>query len=418
MVGVGVLTRVERRDDLPEGLAAVERLGTWQGMPTLNAVDLHEDADGSLWLASDASLVHVPAEARRRRPAPPRVVQTEAAVDGRRLPDDRPIVLPYRRNRLELRFAALSYRDRGLVRYRVRLHEDEEWSAPTDNPQFRFVDLPPGRYEAEVAASLDGARWSAVPARLEFRVGRPWYLEPWFFLLALFAVAAALHGAYRVRVAQKLRLERQRTRIAMDLHDEVGSGLGSIGILGGLLGDPALQPAQRRDLASRIAATAAELNASLGDIVWSLRESSGSVEGLAAYLVERATQLFPGDEPSLHLSLPDPWPHAPLDLAVRRNVLLVALEALHNAARHARARRVELALAQEDRHWRLVVADDGRGIDAAGRRGMGLENMRRRAEEIGATLSVDEPPGGGTRVALRFDPGRRMIVRRPAGGGS
>jgi len=94
-------------------------------------------------------------------------------------------------------------------------------------------------------------------------------------------------------------------------------------------------------------------------------------------------------------------------VALRRNVLLVGLEALHNAVRHARAREVILTLRPNDGTWTLSVRDDGAGFEPLGstngRHGHGLPGMRRRAEEIGAQLTVDSTPGVGTTVTLRFD---------------
>ena len=96
-----------------------------------------------------------------------------------------------------------------------------------------------------------------------------------------------------------------------------------------------------------------------------------------------------------------------MSLAVRRNALLIGAEALHNAARHAGARHVILGLRPEGRRFRLSVRDDGRGIGDAlasgSSGGLGLENMQRRAHEIGATLSNGSPPGGGTEIVLLFD---------------
>jgi signal transduction histidine kinase len=196
-------------------------------------------------------------------------------------------------------------------------------------------------------------------------------------------------------------------RIAMDLHDEVGSGLGSIGVLSGILARPDLSAPQRADLSSRIGAVARELSQSLGDIVWSLRAGSGHLDSMWAKILDRASPLFASGSPRLLVESPDPVPGDPLSLAVRRNASLVAIEALHNAARHSGASVVRLALAREREAWRIEIADDGRGLDTtptedATRRGMGLEAMRSRAAEMGGSIEWERPAAGGTRVVLRF----------------
>jgi signal transduction histidine kinase len=237
----------------------------------------------------------------------------EAAVDGRPLQARARgrIRLPYRRNRLELRFAALSYRDPGLVRYRSRLNPDEPWSPPTRQPFFRFVDLQPRRYRVEVEATLDGQRWSRARPEVVFEVMPPWYATWWFRALAVAALAGALWLTYRLRVASLLKQERQRMRIAMDLHDEVGSGLGSIGVLAGLVARPDLPEAQRANLSERITGVSRELSQSLGDIVWSLRTGAGNLDSLWHRILDRGRPLFASGNPALQVSAPDPVPACP-----------------------------------------------------------------------------------------------------------
>jgi signal transduction histidine kinase len=412
IVGEGNFLRVRERTDSPGGWEVLERIGIWQGLPTSGVHGVAEADDGTLWAATNMSLVRIPPEARRARPEPPPVALVEATVDGRPLDfsGGREIELPYRRNRLELRFAALSYRDPGLIRYRVRSKPREPWSAPTKQPFFRFVDLPPGRYRIGVEASLDGERWSEAAGDVSFEVLRPWWATLWFRSALVALLAAGLLLAYRLRIAYLLRLERQRMRIAMDLHDEVGSGLGSIGVLAGLLSRDDLPDPQRRDLSTRIAGVSKELSQSLGDIVWSLRAGSGTLDSLFAKILDRARPLFAAGRPTLHVRAPEPVPVVPLSLAVRRNVSLIAIEALHNAARHAGAANVTLALDGAGESWTVTVTDDGNGFrPEAGdptRRGLGLEAMRTRAAEMGGAVAWEPGEAGGTRVVVRFRAGR------------
>jgi signal transduction histidine kinase/ligand-binding sensor domain-containing protein len=412
ITGEGNFLRVRERPELPQGWEVLETIGSWQGLPTSGVMDVVEDGEGNLWAATNLSLVRVPPIARAARPSPPPVVLVEASVDGHALDvaPGRVLRLPRHQNRLELRFAALSYRDPSLVRYRSRLNPEEPWSLPTRRPYFRFVDLPPRRYHVEVEASLDGARWSAARPAVSFEVLPAWYATWWFRGLVVATIAALLLLAYRLRVASLLRSERQRMRIAMDLHDEVGSGLGSIGVLAGILARPELPETQRADLSGRIGGVARELASSLGDIVWSLRTGSGTLDALWAKILDRGRPLFAGGSPALRVEAPDPIPLTPLSLVVRRNVSLIAIEALHNAARHAAATAVVLTLRRDGDGWIVSVEDDGSGLrELSGdvtRRGLGLTGMRLRAEEMGGTIAWETPDGGGTRVVIRFHPGR------------
>jgi signal transduction histidine kinase len=287
----------------------------------------------------------------------------------------------------------------------VRIGPNDAWSAPTRDRSVRFVDLAAGHYDVEVAASIDNQHWTTMPAKISFRVLRPWYLQLWFGATLLGLAAVVAYVAYRIRIAGLLLLERQRTQIAMDLHDEIGSGLGSIGIMAGV----GLRGDQSRggQALEHIAATTKDLSAALGDIVWSLRPGTANLAALSAQIESRARPLFAAGA-RFDTAFPESWPDVALTLPVQRNVLLIALEALHNVARHANAATVTLSIQPLGDLWRLSVYDDGRGLsqtpDAGGRRGLGLEAMRSRAAAIGAAIEWDSPPAGGTRLRLDFHP--------------
>jgi len=408
--GQGVLVRAVERADRPEGWEILERPTAWSGMVSLNVVSVIEDADGTLWLGTDTGVQRIPPEIRHRAADPPAVELVEGWANGEPFDTASPIRLPYRRNRLEARFAALTYREPTAVRYRIRLLDKDPWLPASASGHFTFVDLAPGAYDLQVEASLDGSRWSDSPARVAFRVLRPWYAQPWFWGAAAVGVMVAGHLGYRVRLRRRLALERQRTRIAMDLHDEVGSGLGTITVLAGLAGRPSLSDERRNDAATRIAAISQELARSLGDIVWSLRASSGSLDALWNQLLDRARPLLASGVAQVSFEAPDPVPHDELSLVVRRNLHLVAYEALHNAARHAGASKVALRLARDVEGWRLEVEDDGCGIPAgqqlpSARRGLGIEAMKARVAEMNGTISWGRAAAGGTRVVVRFRTG-------------
>ena len=411
VAGHGTLLRLAERLDLPQGWEILERPAAWNGMLTLNIVTVEEDPDGTLWLGTDLGIQRIPPDIRRRHAAPPSVELVEAFASGAPLDAGSPVHLPFRRNRLEVRFSAMTYRDPTAVSYRMRLRDTDGWSSPSTDGRFTFVDLPAGRYDLAVAASLDGQRWSETPARLTFDVPLPWYAKPWYLGGAGLGVVALGHFGYRLRVRRRLARERQRTRIAMDLHDEVGSGLGTIAVLAGIVGRPDLPEARRGDLAGRIAAVSQELARSLGDIVWSLRTSSGSLDALWNQLLERARPLFASGAPRVSFEAPDPVPPEPLALVVRRNLHLVAYEALHNAARHSGASVVTLRLARDGAGWKLEVEDDGRGLPEGAeapptvRRGLGLEAMRARAAEMDGRIAWDRGEAGGTRVTVWFGTG-------------
>jgi signal transduction histidine kinase len=383
-----------------------EAPGRWQGLPGNSAIDVSEDANGTLWIAGNRGVWRVPKVARAAPVMTPRVVPVRIAVDGDAQSLDVELRVKPDAHRIELEFAALSYRDRSLLRYRSRLGDDNEWSAPTRSPILQFADLEPGDYSAQMAASLDGEHWSISPAFVSFGVLPPWYRTVWATILFGVAAIALATWLYRLRVAALLRVERERTRIAMDLHDELGSGLGSIGMLAGVAARDDVDNAEARQLVREIADLSGLLGSGLRSLVWSLRSGRAGIGELGSQIADHARRLFPGDVPRLAVSFPQARTSAPLAPELRRHVLLFALEALHNVARHAQAKHVSLTLeAVGGDGLRLAIEDDGGGFDPdAASRGTGLESMRRRAAAIAATMRVDTTRGQGTRIALERRP--------------
>ncbi len=401
LMGHGNFVRVSDEGRPGAAFDVLEQIGPWQGLVGQSPRDIVEGRDGTLWVATERGVERIPRTVARSELPVPDAHLGSARVDGRTVDVETAAEVPPGAV-IDLRFSALSYRDPGRVLYRFRSGADKAWSPPRTRPELLLVEPAAGRHVVEVAASLDGVRWTATPARFAFRARPPWYRDLRFLIGVLLLLAAAGAGVWQVRMRQLLRVERLRTGVAMDLHDEVGSGLGSIGLLAEAA---ALAPADARDdILDRIADTSSQLGRSLTAIVWSLRTQSSDLRSLGARLVERGGALFPGGRPEFEPDLPE-LPALPMDVAVVRTVLLVGLEAMHNAAKHADASRVQLRITADDGRWTMVVEDDGRGLaDRVGSTGSGygLEGMRRRAREVGADLRIGPAPHGGTRVELGF----------------
>jgi signal transduction histidine kinase len=316
---------------------------------------------------------------------------------------------------IQIDFVGLPRRASSTLKFQYRESPIGSWSVPTANRSLVLAGLSPGDYRYEIRA-VDTSRVSSASAVVSFRVLAPVYRRPWFLTASGSLVLTFLVVVYRVRVVRFAALERQRKQIAMDLHDEMGSQLGSIGLLADLAAEPTCDRMDRAELLAKIGEAASEMGSTLNDFVWSLREGEMTLESLARQLSDRGRRLFPDPGRTLEVVFPHDWPKVTMALGARRNAFLVGLEALHNAARHSCARKVVLKLHPSGRRWQLVIEDDGTGIQrreaSPAGSGFGFETMRRRAEEIGASLDIDSEPGRGTRVTLTFEP-RAETRRRP-----
>lgn len=211
-----------------------------------------------------------------------------------------------------------------------------------------------------------------------------------------------------------------RTRIATDLHDDIGASLSQIAILSEVVGRKVGGDGSTvAEPLAQIAGTSREMVDSMSDIVWAINPRRDHLEDLAQRMRRFADDLLSARDIALLFRAPDANQRLHLGADLRREVYLVFKEAVNNAAKYASCTRVEVKLRVAGGWLVLRVADDGRGFDPSafpnGRGGMGghgLASMRRRAGSLGGTLEVESAPGRGTAVTLKVPSGGAGRLRK------
>lgn len=367
--------------------------------------------DGSLWFGTARGVAHLNPRVDEPKRAPPvYLMGLRVAGEGRPLPPRgiarlQDVALSASQRNLEVRFTAISNRPGERLRFQTLLSPMQStWSEPSEARSVSLAGLAPGAYRFQVrAVSADGAS-SDAPAAVAFSVAAPVWMRGWFLALAAAALAGLVAVFHRQRTARLVALERQRMRLAMDLHDDVGSSLSQIA----LQSEVALARLERghevpAGTLERISGQAREVVDAMGDVVWSVDPSRDDLADLARRMRAFALDAVGAADVRLDLALPAPETSAPMNANLRRQLYLVFKEALSNALRHAHATHLAVVLAREGGALRLTVEDDGVGGAAAcaGLGGHGLGSMRRRAGLCGGELTIEDLPHGGTRVTLR-----------------
>lgn len=301
------------------------------------------------------------------------------------------------------RFAALSYISPDQNRYAYRLLGLEERWVPADQSRMaRYTNLLPGRYTFQVLGSNNDGVWSEQPYSLVIEVVPAFWETPWFYAVVILSVAGLLYAAYRYRLHQWRRLEQVRLRIASDLHDDVSSDLSGIAVAADMVSGRSGLSGEDRNLLDEVAATARRTSSALRDVVWYINPEQDTLEALIDRTRSVCNTLLADHDRKFKLRVERP--ERKLSMEMRRNVLAIVKEALHNIVRHADAERVSVEVSENQGLLRIVMRDDGKGFDAtAVEPGHGTGSMRRRAAAIGGRLDVDSRPGDGTRVALEVD---------------
>jgi signal transduction histidine kinase len=337
------------------------------------------------------------------------------------------LIIPPGKHRLEFRYTGLSFGAPERVRFRYRLEPlDSDWVDAAERGTRRTASysyVPPGDYRFRVIACNADGVWNDTGAGMELTVSSHFWQAWWFIGLAGLALIGAVGGAARFvekeklqrrlkRLEQERALERERARIAQDLHDDLGSSLTRISLLSDLARADKHHPGQIEAHAKKISQSAAQTVRALEEIVWALRPGSDSLQSLIEYIAHVANETFEGDRARCRLDLPHNVPVRPLPPEMRHNIFLIVKEALTNALKHASAKEVRVQAKATEYSLAITVQDDGKGFDTAaapGRTGrQGLGNMRRRAEAMNGRLEIRSAGGEGTTVALtvNFPAGR------------
>jgi signal transduction histidine kinase len=244
----------------------------------------------------------------------------------------------------------------------------------------------------------------------------PFLWQTWWFQLAIVAaftgvlIASVRYVSFRrlrsrVRtLEQQAALEKERARIARDIHDDVGNRLTKITLLSGLALQDRAEPDRAAEHIEAISSTARQITDSLDEIVWAVNPRNDTLSHLIDYIGQFSLELLHAAGIQVNLELPDRVPSCTVPAEVRHNVFLAAKEALNNTVRHSGAHVVNVQIVITDTEVELVITDDGRGFvqAPADATADGLRNMQQRMTEIGGRFTIDSQLGAGTKVCLRY----------------
>jgi signal transduction histidine kinase len=409
---LGTARGVDRLDPVS---GRVWPLGTSEGLASGFVSVAFRDREGSLWFGTRGWLSRLVPE-RETASTPPPVRIASVRVGGVLQPlahlgreEVRGLQLGPGTSELQIEFFGIGFQAGQPLRYQYQL-EGADWSAPSFERTVHYARPSPGRYRFQVRAVTADGVTSASPASVWFEVEPSLWRRGWFQALAALCLGVVLYAGHHYRLGHLLAVERLRTRIAADLHDEIGSSLSRVAILSEVARRQTTPVGRSLE---QIGDTARDLIAALGDIVWAVNPQRDDLASLVRRVREFAGDLFEENGVGFEFQAPSDLENVRLPPEPRHQIYLVLKEALHNVARHAAASSATLRLELVDRELRAEVSDDGRGLSAddRGGDGQGLSNMRARAARVGGRLDLDSVPGAGTRVVLTVPllPGRTNV---------
>lgn len=367
-----------------------------------------------IWLADGGRIVEIDPDGWQRKSDTPALVFHDIQVNDSSLRPYGPpsaLHLNYDQNKLFIEFDVISYIKPEQNQYAFRLDGlDKDWTY-TDRNFASYANLPPGHYTFRVRAANYTGAWSRE-YRFEITIRPPFWRTWWFIGLGILLLGAAFALIVRYIAQRNLRerilrlekeqaVEKERNRIARDMHDDLGSGLTKIAILSEVA-KTQLHSGQAAVQLEQISFSSRELVDNLQDIIWVLNPRNDSLENLAAYIREYALKFFESTEVAVHFLYPRQLPQLKLSEELRRNIFLVIKETLNNTAKHAGCGEITIGLEATAQQVRIIIADDGCGFDPQGVRHFanGLANMKNRMEQVGGHYALHAAPGEGTETIL------------------
>ena len=394
--------------------------------------------DGRLWFSTVKGLVMADPDKIELNTVPPPVLIEQVLVDGhpvraalseglkigRRSHADGSVDLggvgpgevlhvPARRQRLDFHYTALSFVTPENVRFRYRLEGlEQDWVEAGGLRTAHYSHLPAGDYRFHVLACNNDGVWNRLGSSLALRVIPPWWQTWWFRTLGALALTGIVGGTVRLielrhlhvkmeRLERQHALERERSRIAQDIHDDLGASLTQIALLS-QISQRTLSQEQYIAHSRLISDTSRQAIQAMDQIVWAVNPKNDSLDNLANYIPQFAQDFFRMTEVRCRLDVPVSVPEYPMSTDMRHSLFLAVKEALNNIAKHAEATEAWVRLIVKDGFFTIAIEDNGKGFSLASlaERGNGLRNIRKRLESLGGRCELITEPGRGTKVKL------------------
>lgn len=344
--------------------------------------------------------------------AEPHLLLEEMKVNGELVPTTNDQRLRYLQRNITFHIASPTFIDEKQVQYSYRLKGsgNNEWSEPGTNADIVLLNLTPGKYTLEVTASFPSTSYKPKQLSYSFEILPPWW-ETWWFRLAMgsviiLAAMYAIRFYYRRKLEKQMSLlekqqaiEKERTRIATDMHDDLGAGLSRIKFLSETIGIKKQKQIPIEDDISSIRQYSHEMIDKMGEIVWALNERNDSLSDLLSYTRAYAVEYLSQNGIQSVVNAPDQLPAGFVSGEYRRNIYLSVKEALHNIVKHSGAQQVVITVELD--HWLVItIADDGAGFSTRDINpySNGLMNMKKRMTDIGGSLEIVHEKGTTIRL--------------------
>lgn len=278
---------------------------------------------------------------------------------------------------------------------------DKDWNYLGTTPIANYTKLPSGTYTLHVKGAPPNGLWSQEALQVEIRVLQVWYRTGWFWGLAIFLSLGVGYFFMRRSLEQRLKVERLRTKLSSDLHDEMSGLLSGIAMQTDIL-QMQVREERVKERLRRIGEVSRKAMSKMNDVIWSIDSRKDKMENLIERMREHADDILMPVDVHYNLELHRVDPNVKIPFEIRQELYFIYKEAINNVAKHSNASEVAIVLENSGKDFVLTVADNGTGHPDTqqANKGQGLTNLQMRAQRIGADLSIQN--GHGFTIQLRM----------------
>lgn len=334
-----------------------------------------------------------------------------------------PIELSYSDNFFSFEFTALNYTAPEKNEYAYMLTGfDKEWHMVTASQRYAsYTNLDPGKYELRVIASNNDGVWNEKGSSAIIIIHPPFWMTWWFrgiiIIFILVIVAATIRYFVRKKIKERTQimeretaLERERLRIARDMHDDLGSRLTEIRYLTEIKQTNAKD---NNDTAlKKVSELTNDIISTFNEIVWSVSPQNDTLENLAEFIGQYAVDYLSKVNVRCRLDIPAQIPNIEAPAEIRHNVFLAVKEALNNAVKYSDTHELHIKVGINNLTATITIQDFGKGFELSEKNkfGNGMKNMKSRMKNIGGNFQIESKIGGGTKISLQFHINKESLI--------
>lgn len=300
-------------------------------------------------------------------------------------------------------FGASTYKFKDDLEYYYSF-DNNDW-VPALTNEIAFSNIRGGDHVFKLKLVYKGNRSITSETSLNIHIRKRFHETVWFYALVFTLALLLLYVIYKVRVNKLLAIEKLRFQLSRDLHDDMGSTLSTVNILSSIAKSKLRSdPEQSLSYLERISSTSQQMMESMDDIVWSINPMNDTMDKLVNKMRAFAGGILEPLQIDLQLLCDDSVDQLKLNMAGRRDFYLIFKEAINNAAKYSSCTRVKVEMFLKGKMLHLKIRDNGVGFVTEGNTdGNGLGNMKKRAGNLHAKLSIESVPGEGTAIELQLD---------------